>query len=83
MMTAIRSGLTVVQVPVAMRPRQGGEPSHSPGKAAIYLVRSAFSLLIAMTRRRTPALELPESTTTREARHGVRFHSSHHGTVAT
>ena len=50
LMTALRAGLTVVQVPVAMRPRQGGEPSHSPVKAAIYLVRSVFALVIAMTR---------------------------------
>lgn len=57
LMTAIRSGLTVTQVPVAMRPRQGGEPSHSPWKAAIYLVRSAFALMIALTRRRTPAAD--------------------------
>ena len=59
LMTAIRSGLRVVQVPVAMRPRQGGEPSHGPWKAGIYLARSAFALMIAMTRRRTPALALP------------------------
>lgn len=59
LMTAIRSGLTVVQVPVAMRPRQGGEPSHSPWKAAVYLVRSSFALLIALTRRRRPALDIP------------------------
>lgn len=63
LMTAIRSGLTVTQVPVAMRPRQGGEPSHSPGKAAIYLVRSSFALMIAMTRRRTPAPQLPADRT--------------------
>lgn len=55
LMTAIRSGLTVVQVPVAMRPRQGGVPSHGPLKAAIYLMRSMFALLIALTRRRVPA----------------------------
>lgn len=48
---AIRSGLTVTQVPVEMRPRQGGVPSNSPYKAAIYLGRSMFSLLVALTRR--------------------------------
>lgn len=58
LMTAIRSGLTVVQVPVAMRPRQGGEPSHGPWKAAIYLVRSSFVLMMALTRRRTPAAQV-------------------------
>lgn len=48
---AIRSGLTVTQVPVEMRPRQAGTPSNNPYKAAIYLVRSMFSLLVALTRR--------------------------------
>lgn len=51
LMTAVRSGLTVVQVPVAMRPRQGGVPSNNPWKSAVYLVRSLFALLIAATRR--------------------------------
>lgn len=48
---AIRSGLTVTQVPVEMRPRQAGTPSNNPVKAAIYLLRSMFALLVAMTRR--------------------------------
>lgn len=51
LMTAVRSGLTVTQVPVAMRPRQGGLPSANPAKAAAYLMRSLFALLIAATRR--------------------------------
>lgn len=51
LMTAVRSGYTVTQVPVAMRPRQGGTPSKSPFKAAVYLIRSLFALLIAATRR--------------------------------
>lgn len=51
LMTAVRSGYSVVQVPVAMRPRQGGNPSNNPAKAAIYLARSLFALLIASTRR--------------------------------
>jgi glycosyltransferase involved in cell wall biosynthesis len=62
LMTAIRSGLTVVQVPVEMRPRQGGEPSHSPWRAAVYLVRSAFALMIALTRRQVPAPEPPTAS---------------------
>ena len=53
LMTAVRSGHSVIQVPVAMRPRQGGTPSKSPAKAAIYLFRSLFALLIASTRRTT------------------------------
>ncbi|MDR0959068.1 MAG: glycosyltransferase family 2 protein [Propionibacteriaceae bacterium] len=51
LVVAIRSGLSVTQVPVEMRPRQGGVPSNNPAKAAIYLVRSLFALFIAMTRR--------------------------------
>lgn len=48
---AIRSGLTVTQVPVAMRPRVAGSPSNSPWKAAVYLVRSTFAFMVSMTRR--------------------------------
>ena len=51
LVVAIRSGLTVCQVPVEMRPRQAGTPSHNPHKAAIYLGRAVVSLLMAMTRR--------------------------------
>ncbi len=50
---AARSGLTVQQVAVRMRPRQGGTPSNNPARSAIYLFRSMFALLIALTRRRT------------------------------
>jgi glycosyltransferase involved in cell wall biosynthesis len=53
LVVAIRSGLTVVQVPVEMRPRQGGTPSHNPVKAAIYLARSFLALLFALTRKRS------------------------------
>lgn len=53
LVVAVRSGLTVTQVPVEMRPRQGGQPSHNPVKAAIYLARSGFALLIAMSRKKT------------------------------
>lgn len=51
LVVAIRSGLTVQQIPVQMRPRQAGTPSHDPFKAALYLGRAVFSLLFAMTRR--------------------------------
>ncbi|MCA4132252.1 glycosyltransferase family 2 protein [Arthrobacter sp. M4] len=53
LVVAIRSGLTVTQVPVEMRVRQGGTPSHNPAKAAIYLGRSVFALLFALTRKRS------------------------------
>ncbi len=58
LVVAIRSGLTVTQVPVEMRPRQAGTPSNNPYKAAIYLVRSMFSLLVALTRRPVKRNEL-------------------------
>lgn len=51
LVVAIRSGYSVTQIPVEMRARQGGRPSHNPFKAAIYLGRSIFALLIALTRR--------------------------------
>lgn len=50
---AIRSGCKVIQVPVEMRERQGGVPSSSPLKSAVYLVRSFFSFGISMTRKKT------------------------------
>lgn len=53
LVVAVRSGCTVTQIPVAMRPRQGGTPSHNPLKAAIYLGRSVFALLFALTRKRS------------------------------
>ena len=55
LVVAVRSGLTVTQVPVEMRPRQAGTPSNNPVKAAIYLLRSFFALALAMTRRRVGA----------------------------
>lgn len=51
LVVAIRSGCVVSQVPVEMRARQGGTPSHNPLKATIYLGRSVFALLFALTRR--------------------------------
>lgn len=48
---AIRSGLSVTQVPVGMRTRRAGTPSHNPFKSSIYLLRSMIALGIALTRR--------------------------------
>ena len=48
---AIRSGCTVRQVPVEMRQRQGGTPSQSPVRAAIYLFRAVVALSLALVRR--------------------------------
>lgn len=49
---AARSGLSVTQVPVEMRPRQAGVPSQSPLRSALYLGRAALALFVALTRRR-------------------------------
>ncbi|HWS35673.1 MAG TPA: glycosyltransferase family 2 protein [Actinoplanes sp.] len=48
---AKRSGYVIKQIPVSMRPRQGGTPSASPAKAMIYLFRSGLALLLALVRR--------------------------------
>lgn len=48
-----RAGLRITQVPVAMRQRQGGEPSHRPWKAAVYLTRACAAFGLAMLRPRT------------------------------
>lgn len=53
LVVAIRSGCRVTQVPVEMRARQGGKPSHNPAQAAVYLGRSVFALLFALTRKRS------------------------------
>lgn len=47
---ASRAKLTIAQVPVAMRPRAGGVPSHNPFKSAAYLGRAAVALVFAYIR---------------------------------
>jgi glycosyltransferase involved in cell wall biosynthesis len=47
----IRLGYKVQQVPVAMRRRIAGAPSHSPVKAVLYLGRALLTLLLALIRR--------------------------------
>lgn len=49
---AARARLRIGQVPVAMRVRQGGEPSHGPIKSAVYLLRACAAFLLAMMRPR-------------------------------
>ncbi|MEX8057855.1 MULTISPECIES: glycosyltransferase family 2 protein [Microbacterium] len=54
---AVHAGLTVTQVPVAMRPRVHGKPSQNPLGASVYLLRSVFALALAVLRgtlRRRP-----------------------------
>ncbi|WP_030477710.1 glycosyltransferase family 2 protein [Lentzea albidocapillata] len=57
---AVRAGLTIRQVPVAMRVRAGGTPSTSPVKSAVYLLRATLALTLALVRRKPktgPAVE--------------------------
>jgi glycosyltransferase involved in cell wall biosynthesis len=55
---AARGGCTINQVPVSMRPRAGGQPSHNPIKSAIYLGRAFLALSVAIIRPITPVKEL-------------------------
>ena len=54
---ASRAGCKITQVPVTMRERQGGVPSQSPVKAALYLGRAIIALCFALSR---PAFAIPE-----------------------
>lgn len=47
---ASRSGIRITQVPVEMRPRVAGTPSHNPLKSAIFLGRAILALLVALSR---------------------------------
>ena len=49
---ASRMGLSITEVPVRMRPRQGGSPSHNPFQAALLLGRSAGELAAALAHGR-------------------------------
>ncbi len=54
---AARAGLTIREVPVTMRPRQGGAASHSPFRASLQLGRAMLALYVALAGRRTaPAI---------------------------
>ncbi|WP_040165443.1 glycosyltransferase family 2 protein [Microbacterium gorillae] len=52
LVAALHAGLTVTQVPVAMRPRQHGQPSQGAWGATVYLLRSVFALSLALIRPR-------------------------------
>lgn len=47
---AARAGFVIKQVPVSMRIRAGGVPSHSPVKASIFLIRVGVAMLFAFLR---------------------------------
>jgi glycosyltransferase involved in cell wall biosynthesis len=53
LVVAVKSGCRVTQVPVEMKARQAGTPSHSPWKATVYLARSGLVLCFALARPRT------------------------------
>ncbi len=48
---AARRGYRVRQVPVTMRPRLAGTPSHSPLRSTVYLGRAVVILLLSLVRR--------------------------------
>lgn len=52
LVTAMRSGLVVSQVPVAMRPRAGGQPSQNAWRSTVFLARAFAALVIAYVRPR-------------------------------
>jgi glycosyltransferase involved in cell wall biosynthesis len=54
LVAACHAGLTVTQVPIAMRPRVHGTPSQGPLGASVYLFRSVFALTLAIVRRARP-----------------------------
>lgn len=58
LVVAVKAGYRVVEVPVRMRTRQGGLPSHSFWRSALFLSRSMLVVLIALTTRR-PAVPAP------------------------
>jgi len=59
---AARAQCVITQVPVAMRPRAGGKPSHNPLKSAAYLGRATMALAFALIR---PPVALHYSEITR------------------
>ena len=56
---AARAGLKIKEIPVEMREREGGEPSHGPIRAAVFLARVALALLLSMLR---PSLSVREKS---------------------
>lgn len=54
LVAACHAGLTVAQVPVAMRPRMHGTSTQGTIGATLYLLRAVFALLLAVLRRARP-----------------------------
>ena len=59
LVAAVHAGLTVTQVPVAMRPRVHGQPSQGTIGASLYLLRAVFALSLAVMRRARKAPAQP------------------------
>lgn len=51
---AARAGLLLEEIPVDMRERQAGRPSHHPVRATVYLLRAAIAFLLATLQPRVP-----------------------------
>ncbi len=56
LVVAARSHLRIREVAVVMRPRAGGQPSHSPLRATAFLGRAVLALTLALTRPRPELL---------------------------
>jgi len=54
LVAACHAGLTVTQVPVAMRPRMHGTSTQGTVGATLYLLRAVFALSLAVMRRARP-----------------------------
>lgn len=50
LVTGIKSGLSVTQIPVAMRPRAGGQPSQNAWRSTTFLFRALVALAFAYIR---------------------------------
>jgi hypothetical protein len=57
---AARSGLTVVETPVQMRERQGGQSSITPIKSSYYMVKVLLAIGMQVLRRPEQAAEIEE-----------------------
>jgi len=57
---ASRAGLRVRQVPVHMRERAGGQPSQTPLRATLYLIRAGLAL--GMAQLRWKDMSIPAAT---------------------
>lgn len=58
LVTGLRSGLQVTQVPVAMRARAGGQPSQNAWRSTIFLFRAMVALAFAYIRPKPSAEQL-------------------------